>query len=485
MEARRWIAALAVTCAISALWPAPPVRSGDWPTYGRTVHRSNHTLDHISPGLIARWSRPVPGPLTAGPVIAGGKILIGSADGTLHAFGIDGAPAWKFSALSRIQASAAVVDNTAYVTSYDGNLYALDLHTGWLRWQFATASWIVATPTVHSGLVITACYAGLVYAVEPLSGSLIWRFSVGDDFVDQAPTISGQGLIIVTVKGSVVRVDLASGRRTWTAAVSGRPCAPPLAAGDSVFVVSRRTGEQQGAISAFNATTGESRWTVSGTDSDWSAPAHSAGSLFLARERTLFMLDAATGDEQKRFDIEGVAVGPPAIARDRVFLPVVSPETGSIHSIDVASGSSWTVGLEGRPSTPLALSDGNLCLGTVERRVHLLAPLRVVVGVTDLPFRGVWPFMKRGQIIVPLRQVMEAVGAHVLWYHGSRTATVRLGEHTVSVQAGTGEDHPVWLIEGRLVGPLRALAEQLGVTVRWDPTLSAVTLYPPLEQKGE
>lgn len=46
------------------------------------------------------------------------------------------APAWFFHTQDSVTASAAVVDGTAYVGSWDGTFYALDAATGALRWTF-------------------------------------------------------------------------------------------------------------------------------------------------------------------------------------------------------------------------------------------------------------------------------------------------------------------------------------------------------------
>ncbi|NLC57826.1 MAG: hypothetical protein GX774_13400 [Armatimonadetes bacterium] len=101
----------------------------------------------------------------------------------------------------------------------------------------------------------------------------------------------------------------------------------------------------------------------------------------------------------------------------------------------------------------------------------------------------VLPRIVRGTTLIPLRFVVEALGARMTWdprareavivYEGQRTV-IQAGEDTLvagdrSIQLRT----PVQVIQGRTMVPLRAVAESLGATLRWDPATRTVYVTTP------
>lgn len=83
-----------------------------------------------------------------------------------------------------------------------------------------------------------------------------------------------------------------------------------------------------------------------------------------------------------------------------------------------------------------------------------------------------------GHTMVPVRGIAGILNAEVVWNSGSRTVTVRQGEHIISLTIGAQTadvdgvsaslEVPAVIVEGRAMVPLRFLAEALGWTVRWE-----------------
>lgn len=69
-----------------------------------------------------------------------------------------------------------------------------------------------------------------------------------------------------------------------------------------------------------------------------------------------------------------------------------------------------------------------------------------------------------GQVLIPLREVGEALGAEILWNPKEKKASVHLGESSVYVS----EKEELILRHGKSYVPLRQLAEALGYEVIWD-----------------
>lgn len=82
-----------------------------------------------------------------------------------------------------------------------------------------------------------------------------------------------------------------------------------------------------------------------------------------------------------------------------------------------------------------------------------------------------------GRMLVPLRQVFEKMGAEVIWDDNTKTATCNLNGTSVKVTLNTSVaqinnesltlDTTPALINGRILVPVRFIAEGLGATVTW------------------
>lgn len=88
--------------------------------------------------------------------------------------------------------------------------------------------------------------------------------------------------------------------------------------------------------------------------------------------------------------------------------------------------------------------------------------------------------------MVPLRVIIEGLGAQVAWSQQSKTATIHRNNTTVVLAIGnktalvngvpTGLDVSVENINGRTMVPIRFVSEQLGLQVTWNQSLRTITL---------
>jgi predicted RNase H-like nuclease (RuvC/YqgF family) len=96
------------------------------------------------------------------------------------------------------------------------------------------------------------------------------------------------------------------------------------------------------------------------------------------------------------------------------------------------------------------------------------------------------PVIKSGRILLPLRAIAESTGAQVQWDAENQTVTIikegitivlRLGENTVlvnNVEATT--DVPCEIMNNRTVVPLRFISENLGHKVQWHEETETVEI---------
>lgn len=119
----------------------------------------------------------------------------------------------------------------------------------------------------------------------------------------------------------------------------------------------------------------------------------------------------------------------------------------------------------------------------------------VVDGVevqTDVP-----PVIENMRTLVPVRAVTEALGFQVEWDQETRTATLTKGETTIQLTEGSPEamvngekvtlDVAPFIVSGRMMVPVRFVAEQIGLHVDWDQETRTVLInsHPPDEEPAE
>ena len=105
------------------------------------------------------WSYETDAEIISSPAVVSDTVYIGSYDGQMYALNTsDGSVRWTFETDGQIGATPAVVDNTVYFGSTDSTLYALDAATGTERWSRELES-MESSPTVLDGVVyVTSGY---------------------------------------------------------------------------------------------------------------------------------------------------------------------------------------------------------------------------------------------------------------------------------------------------------------------------------------
>lgn len=96
------------------------------------------------------------------------------------------------------------------------------------------------------------------------------------------------------------------------------------------------------------------------------------------------------------------------------------------------------------------------------------------------------PLSRGGRMMLPIRFVAEAFGAAVGWDAATATATVATADTVITVRIDASEicvngcaaplDSAAFLADGRAYLPVRAIADALGATVSWDDGTGTATL---------
>ncbi|HET9660363.1 MAG TPA: PQQ-binding-like beta-propeller repeat protein [Thermomicrobiales bacterium] len=248
----------------------PLLPTAQWQFYGSDISGSRSigsTLEAATAsGLQQFWSLPVGGPVSATPVIA---------------------------------------DGVAYVGSYDGNLYAIELSTGKVPWIYATGAavpepnlgiplGITGSAAIESGIVYVGDAGATVHAVDVASGQPVWTANVDDQesaSIWSSPVV-WNGVLYVGVasiakeagfRGSVVALDAASGETAWQtymvpegadgAGVFDVPAIDPdrnlvIVGTQNAYTESPAPYGNPTSVVALDATSGEMRWAFDAPPND-------------------------------------------------------------------------------------------------------------------------------------------------------------------------------------------------------------------------
>ena len=115
----------------------------------------------------------------------------------------------------------------------------------------------------------------------------------------------------------------------------------------------------------------------------------------------------------------------------------------------------------------------------------------LTIGSTDMEVNGMTrkldaaPFIKDGHTLLPIRALIETLGGSVEWNATTKTAIVMLGSRTVALTIGSTtalvDGKPITLdvapmiVKGRTFLPLRAVAQNVGLDLAWEPVSRTIS----------
>ncbi|MGE5703535.1 MAG: molybdate ABC transporter substrate-binding protein [Clostridia bacterium] len=132
----------------------------------------------------------------------------------------------------------------------------------------------------------------------------------------------------------------------------------------------------------------------------------------------------------------------------------------------------------------------------VAKQAEAAAAIKLKVDGRQLPVSQA-PVMKNGRILVPMRDIFEALGAKVNWNSTQKSVTAVQGSTAVSLVIGSKSakinaraaalEEPAQIVNGKTLVPVRFVSEALGAKVIWNVRSSTVAIVTPklANQKAE
>jgi outer membrane protein assembly factor BamB len=114
------------------------------------------------------------------PAVANGVVYVSSLNGDVYALNAStGSPLWTYATGSystSVYSSHAVANGVVYGgTDLFNHVYALNASTGAVLWIYATDNWVFSSPAVTNGVVYVGSMSGSVYALKASTGAPLWQ----------------------------------------------------------------------------------------------------------------------------------------------------------------------------------------------------------------------------------------------------------------------------------------------------------------------
>lgn len=265
---------------------ADPAASASWngwsPTLANTHFQSREqaglSADAV-PRLALKWAFGFPDATAAWaqPTVFGGRLFVGSQNGTLYSLDArSGCIAWTFAAHAGVRASVTIgrrvearrAAYSAYVADQMGYVYALDASTGRLLWSTKVDEHpllrLTGSPVLHAGRVYVptssyeeggkppgykcCTFRGAIVALDAQSGAIVWK----QHTIAETPT-----LLRAYADGTEAWGP--AGGAIWSApTIDAKRKAIYAGVGNTYSGAPQKTAD---AIVAFDLETGAIRWT--------------------------------------------------------------------------------------------------------------------------------------------------------------------------------------------------------------------------------
>ncbi|MFD8589456.1 serine/threonine-protein kinase [Streptomyces sp. NPDC059637] len=291
---------------------------------------------------------------------------------------------WRFRMSNDVWGTPIVAGGRLYVSSFE--VHALDVATGRRQFKTREVAWTMA---VEAGR-IHASDGPTLYALDAADGGEHWR-AAAEGWVYSVQVADGT-VCTGTRGGGVQAWDAATGELRWSRGGAQTEFetqeSGPYAVGGTVYY---RGG---GRLYAVDAVSGRDKWSYHVGEEGASRPVLADGALYVTAGARVLALDAAEGRERWRFDAPAVVFCPPAhrpgpgVTGGGVYF---ADYLGTVYALDPDTGRDrWRVATESRQSIePVLVHGGSVHLGSG----RALYTLDAVTGAPK------WRFAAQGEVV--------------------------------------------------------------------------------------
>jgi outer membrane protein assembly factor BamB/tRNA A-37 threonylcarbamoyl transferase component Bud32 len=214
-----------------------PIRSSPSISEGHVFFGGDDSFLHAVNTITGRssWKAEIGGAVRCKPFVTKDSIYVGSEAGEVCCVDFRGQVRWRFHAKRAVTSSPNVSQGTVFVTSLDGNFYALDAKSGWSVWRFRMAKGSVSSPCRVENLVIFGSADENIYCLDAGSSKEIWRFKTGHQ-VSGSPVTYKDAVYCGSADGCLYCLEYRTGRMRWKFTTNGPITGLPVIVNDVIYI---------------------------------------------------------------------------------------------------------------------------------------------------------------------------------------------------------------------------------------------------------
>lgn len=268
-------------------------------TYFGKVHAYN-TVTGAERWIYPRDMGDSMGGIVGNIVLAENTLYITSSSGYIYALEMEyGDKKWEFNTGGRIWTASVYSDGKVYASNYDGKLFALSGKDGSLIWEIELPASSSSSPEVYKNKIIIGTFDHYLYAINQLDGQIEWQFKGNGWFWAQV-IVDDDIIYACCLDGNIYAINADSGDLIWQydsgAAISSRPVLI-----DNWLVAVNEKGD----LHIINSDGGVFKQVVAlGNKID--APLYALGDIVYAhgRDDYVYAVDTASGQMMWKFKAE-------------------------------------------------------------------------------------------------------------------------------------------------------------------------------------
>jgi len=263
------------------------------------------------------------------PVKDGDIIYITSWNGNISAIDIkSNDKIWETNVGWSSSSSPTIIEDIVYVGSSEGT-YCLDKKSGEIIWKNENGV-VTSKPAYANHIVYCGSHDGNIYALNNENGKLEWSFETRNE-IYSSPIVDNDVLYIGSNDGYLYAIDVINRDLKWKFKTDGPITSAPCLADNVLYF-----GSWDGNLYSINSERGTLNWKFS---SGWgidSTPAVSNGNIFVGSEDTNFYsIDSEDGSLNWIFSTNGGIQSSPTVYGGFVFF---GSSDGNMYALNETNG---------------------------------------------------------------------------------------------------------------------------------------------------
>lgn len=321
----------------SALEPAT-FGNADWTIFRGDSALTGRAAGNLPDTLILAWKFQTKDAVRSTPIVAKGTAYVSSMDNHLYAIDLgEGTEIWTFAADDELEASPLYHRGFIYIGSNSGTFYCIDSETGRQEWFFEadgkiTGSANVAVhPETGRTVILFGCYDNHLYCLDAETGQLVFKHPA-ESYINGSVAVADNAAVFGSCDANIYWVPIADPNAAKTIEAGSYVAANPAIDGGVIFA-----GSYEGTLLAADINTQKTIWQFDeGKDAFFSSPAVDENIVVVGcRDKNVYCFDRTTGQKRWTYSAQESFDSSPVICGDKV---AIGCDDGRLYLLDIKTG---------------------------------------------------------------------------------------------------------------------------------------------------